>query len=1005
MKKGWKIALISLGSLLGVVLLAAIVVLWLLFTPSQLTRIVNDLAAKYITSEVHFDKVDLTLFKTFPDAGLKIDNVYVINPIDEAPSDTVARIGNLTLGVDFKRFLKEKDLMVHQLLLDDVDASLFVNAAGESNFDIFPHSEDTTESESSFSLTNLPDMDIKKVKVTRLDATFGSVPNGLHAAVGNMDLSVVGTLREGRVDANVDIDGDHIAYTKADSTGAAQMKAALDNVELALKGAGDLEAVEGHLSLCVEKGTVNAAGTDFVNPYLQESKHDLLSLEAPFNADLDGMKFHIADGRLKVDDFALDVGGDVQLAADDHPMHVDATVATVGSWQVAPLLKIVPQKFTGFAKGMDMDAKVRLDASAVGSLTDSTFPKINGKVALADGRFYKPDMLPYKINRISADMTADIDLSANGESAVMVHSLKAHTRETDVALTGRVDDLLGDMRIDAKLKGNLQLADLRPMLPDSMPLQAGGRADVDLDAKFKMSQLQSQRFDKMLANGTVKLHNLDVTYDSVHATAPLLDVDLQLPARKFAGRFAGADISGRQLDVEMNAIKASVEKPDIHVGINNPLVQQLAAAFEVSVGESEANIDSMMVSLGALELKGSMRMDSTQSNPLRKFNPDVDIDMHSAVLYMPQLPDAIRLSQFGFQYNPQLCQIKTAEVKVGHSDFQLYGTVHNLEPWLSGEGMLNGDLNFTSNYTDVDQLMSMVSGMGSDADSLETMREEDNVPAEANPFIVPRDIDVTLHTHIKRSVAFGNDLSDVAGNLTINDGTAVLDQMGFVCKAATMQLTAIYRSPRPNNLFAAIDFHLLDIQIDELLDMIPCVDTLVPMLAAFNGNANFHLAGESYLDARYQPKMSTLLGSAAISGKDLVVLDNNSIAQIAKLMQFKSWKDADDKIRIDSLDVEMTCFRKEIEVYPFLLNIGNYQLCAAGKHSLDNKCNYHIELLKNPLLAKVGVDIKGSLSKPKISLGEVRYADLYRPEKQGVVEKRTLEMKRMIREALEANVR
>jgi hypothetical protein len=177
------------------------------------------------------------------------------------------------------------------------------------------------------------------------------------------------------------------------------------------------------------------------------------------------------------------------------------------------------------------------------------------------------------------------------------------------------------------------------------------------------------------------------------------------------------------------------------------------------------------------------------------------------------------------------------------------------------------------------------------------------------------------------------------------------------------------------------------------------------MLAAFDGNANFHLAAETYLNAYYKPKMSTLLGSAAISGKNLVVMDDEDIAQIAKLMQFKKWKDDDNKIRIDSLDVEMTCFRKEIEVYPFLINIGNYQLCASGKHNLDGACNYHLELLKNPLLAKVGVDVKGTIKSPKIVLGEVRYADLYRPEKQGVVEKRTLELKKMIKDALEANVR
>ena len=187
--------------------------------------------------------------------------------------------------------------------------------------------------------------------------------------------------------------------------------------------------------------------------------------------------------------------------------------------------------------------------------------------------------------------------------------------------------------------------------------------------------------------------------------------------------------------------------------------------------------------------------------------------------------------------------------------------------------------------------------------------------------------------------------------------------------------------------------------------MIPAVDTLVPMLAAFNGNADFHLAAETYLNARYQPLMSSLKGAAAITGKDLTILDNNSIAQIAKLMQFKSWKDKDNKIKVDSIDVELTCLNKVVEVYPFILNIGKYQLCASGKHSLDNNCGYHIELLKNPLLAKVGVDVSGKITSPKITLGEVRYSDFYRPDKQGVVERQTLELKRQIKEALEAKVK
>lgn len=997
MKKGWKIALISLGSLLGLVVVVAAVALWLVFTPSQLTKIVNKLAANYVTCDTHFGRVNLTLFKTFPDAGLTIDDVYVVNPMAGAPSDTVAHIGNMTVGVDVKKYLKEKEVLVHQVLLDDVQASLYIDTTECSNFDIFPHSdkeEDTTKS--TFSLDSLPQMDLRKIKVSNLNATFANAKNGMDAAVEDLDLGIVGTLKEGRVDATLDLGSDRIALVTKDSTGATSINALLDDMALALKAEGNMKELDGKLKLKVKNGQFN----DMVNEQLQASKHDLLTAELPFHYR-DGLsqRVDIEEGRIALDEYALTVNGGARI--DSLMYSVD--IATDGDWQVAPLLALLPMQV--LPKGMAVDGKVRLDAHANSFALGDTQPIVTASVQLTDGRFHYPTALPYKVNRINGDLTARVDLSKQSASTVTIKSLKAHTLNTDVSVSGKVDDLLGDMHVDAKVKGSLPLEDAKPMLPDSLPLVADGHADLDLHADFKMSQLKAKAYNKMKADGTIKLRNLDVTYDSIHAVAPDLDLALQLPAKEHRGKMAEAHITGSTLDFSMGAIAATTHRPDINVGVNDITREQIAAAFEVSMERTTASLDSTSIDLSALALNGSVRLDSTQTNILKQYNPNLDVDLRQTRITTNLIGEDIYFNNLDFHYSPELCEIADADFKLGNSDLQLYGSVENLEPWLEHKAMLVGDLQLTSNYTDVDQILDLVSGMGSDPDTLEQMRAEDNVPKEANPFIVPKDVDFTLHTHIKRSLAFGNDLGDLAGAVTVKDGVAILDQIGFVCKAATMQLTALYKSPRPNNLFAAIDFHLLDIQIDELLDMIPVVDTLVPMLAAFNGNADFHLAGESYLFADYRPKMSSLLGSAAISGKDLVVMDNNSIAQIAKLMQFKNWKDKDNKIKIDSLSIEMTCLRREIEVFPFLLNIGRYQLCASGKHTLDNQCGYHVELLKNPLMAKVGVDVQGSLSSPKISLGQVRYADLYKPEKQGVVEKQTLELKQMIRQALEKNVR
>ena len=1055
-KKGWKITWIALGSLLGLVVVTVVVALWLVFTPSKLTKIVNGLVGNFITCDAKFGNVDLTLLSTFPDAGLKIEDVVIVNPgkgpiVDYKQNDTVARIGSLTVGIDVKAFLKDNKVIVHQVVLEDATANLFIDSLGTANFDIFPKSDDTTSSE-----TKLPEViDLKKIKIDNLNATFLNCKDGMMSAeVAGMDMNLKGSMeqedivadlklginqlffvqgevqpmltahvkglemkadgkKEGEhIDADIRIDGKNVDLDQVDSLGNHTLKAVLDGLLLKAKGNGDMDSMRCKLDLGVEKGTLNAAGTEMVNETLRESKKDLLGVEMPdVVVKLNKKEIWLSDSKIKLDDYALMLNGQCYLATEKHPMTMEMAVETDGSWRVKPLLDIVPERFAGFRKGMEqLDGDVAFVLNANGTLTDSTMPNIVGNIRLADGRFYAPKMLPYKINKVKGELGVDLNLDKRKESHVTIKNLKAHTQGTDVTLNGRVDDLLGDMRVDAKVKGTLPLEDVKPMLPKTMNIELEGDADVDVSAKFAMSQLKKQAYDKMKASGTVKFKGLQVDLDTIHATAPDLAIALQLPATEHKGRMADVKLKGSALKAKMGkGISAEVKNPDISVGVNNMMKEQLAASFKLGMGETEANVDSMIFSLVELKLDGSMRMDSLQKDVLKKFNPRLNAETRSALVFMPQLPEAVRLRDFDMSYTPELIDIREAKVTLGHSDFELYGTVDNFEEWLDNKAMLKGDLNFTSDYADVDQIMNMFSGMGSDPDTLEALRKEDAVPAEANPFIVPKNVNVTLHTHIKRSIAFGNDLHDVAGALTVKDGRVVLDQMGFVCKAATMQLTALYKSDRPGHLFTALDFHLLDIQIDELLDMIPAVDTLVPMLSAFNGNANFHLAAETYLDARYQPKLPTLKGAAAITGENLVVMDNKDIATIAKLMRFKSWKDKDNKIKVDSLSVEMVAMDDghgcEVEIFPFLLNVGSYQVCISGLQGVDKSCNYHLELLKNPLLAKVGVDVKGSILSPKISLGKVLYADLFRPKKQGVAEKRALEVKRKVREALEANVR
>ena len=113
MKKTWKITWISLASLLGIVLLIIAIALFLLLNPKRLTSLVNKYASNFITCEYNFGEVNLSLFKTFPNIGLEINDLTVINPTENSPSDTLASVKECLVSLNIKKILFDDEIIIN----------------------------------------------------------------------------------------------------------------------------------------------------------------------------------------------------------------------------------------------------------------------------------------------------------------------------------------------------------------------------------------------------------------------------------------------------------------------------------------------------------------------------------------------------------------------------------------------------------------------------------------------------------------------------------------------------------------------------------------------------------------------------------------------------------------------------------------------------------------------------------------------------------------------------
>jgi len=206
----------------------------------------------------------------------------------------------------------------------------------------------------------------------------------------------------------------------------------------------------------------------------------------------------------------------------------------------------------------------------------------------------------------------------------------------------------------------------------------------------------------------------------------------------------------------------------------------------------------------------------------------------------------------------------------------------------------------------------------------------------------------------------------------------------------------MYKTPRRNHLFAGVDFHLLDIEIEDLLNMIPDLDTIMPMLRSFHGRGEFHFVFETFMDSAYRPKFSTMIGAASVRGTDLLVTDNQMLRRIARPLRFNTR----NEVRIDSLTAEFDILRNEILVYPFVLTADRYQLVLEGHHNLNMQFLYYITITDSPLPFRFSLKINPDFRWMPVRFARARWDRFGEPEPPGVVENQQMQLRQRIRNVL-----
>lgn len=993
---GW-----CLLGLFGAIIIALSIACYLIFTPARLTAIAHQVADQYVTCEYELDEVELTYFSTFPYFGVSVKDACLINPMEGAQSDTLVAVPELLVSLKLIDAI-HGNICIKRFHLRDATANIYIAADGTTNFDVFKSEDDEEEEEDE----------------------------------GGWQLKSV------RWEEDLKVSARHLSFVDEKDTIAASLDEA--SIILASQNRDDLDGARLDLSAQHVCATVKG----------EEYAQDLeLRLHLPvYYKNLEHV--YIDKAKLQVNDFGLLLDGEAGTPDLSSGVYTcDATVSTDGAWQIQEILALVPERFKASLKDIKVDGLMALEANVKGTYADSIMPVLTAHLDVKEGKgAYKP--LPYTVRDLQLDADARLDLNKQQPSTVTINKLSAKTKESRIAAKGKVEDLLEDMLLDLHLDIDANLPDFAYFMPKEMDLK--GRTKGKANAKIRLSDLSEMRLEKGTIDADLTLTDIAYAMDNMEATLPYTKAKVFIPNKNPSRKsvnWACVDLDTKQVDFSMDttinaALGASMIRieaanvlnneqdyfasihtasldgrfEDIHADLTNAELEaylaggkKMSAKIQTDALQAEMG-EELMAKTEALRIEAAARYKAGEENILLQWNPRLTIHLKNGEVRMPErLPEPVYIPSIEFAYSNKAMNIANSRIELGNSDLNIKGNVRHIGGWFRHKKILEGELDIVSDHCDANQLMAWFSAdeetsQESEAESQESKAEsqeeltstpEQNTPdstKEMEPFMVPLDVDLALNTNLKEVEIFNQVAKDLKGGIFMQEGNLILDEVGFVCRAAKLQLTAMYRSPRRNHLYLGMDYHMVDVDIDELLTMIPNLEEMVPMLSSFKGAAEFHLAAETYLNSQYQPKMSTLRGAASLTGKDLVVLDGETFDKISKLLLFS--KKTENKI--DSINAELTIYKNQIDVYPLCVQMDNYMVALGGRHNTNMTFDYDINVL-SPIY--LGVKVSGSMDDLQIKLAKCKFAQDFKPHWYQKVDNQSRELRERIKQSMEKNVR
>ncbi len=433
---------------LGIFLLVTIIAL--AAAPFLFKDKIKEMIAKTLNENVNaniaFEDVDLSLFKSFPQAHVTIDKLSIINKAPFA-GDTLLYAGETNVTMSVKELFKGEGETMSLESFSAIDGivNIIFNKDGVGNFDIaLKEAEEKKPSESKpFSL------DIQKYGVENLKFSY---------------------IDEG-----------------------SNMKMVLDSIYH--DGKGNFAAQKLDLE------TKTTAKLSFEMEKINYMNNVGITLDAVLGIDLEKSKYEFKDNKALINQLPLEFNGFIQMV--EAGQTYDLTFKTPTS-DFKNFLGLVPAAYSGDINKVKTTGQFSVDGKVKGNLTETTIPAFDVKIASNNASFQYQD-LPKSVKNIVIDTHIVNETGAINDTYVNLHQLSFAIDQDVFNAKAIVKNIATNALVDAEFKGTINLANVTRAYPLKLDKPLTGILKADVKTKFDMQSVEKSQYQNIQNSGTVSL--------------------------------------------------------------------------------------------------------------------------------------------------------------------------------------------------------------------------------------------------------------------------------------------------------------------------------------------------------------------------------------------------------------------------------------------------------------------------------------------------------------------